>query len=101
MFHRRRQKKDSPSTPRDCRAYAVGDIHGRLDLLDKLLAAIERDFANRPARKTVLIFLGDLIDRGGSALIATTRSGRTFWLGIMRRCCCGCWPASAEFSTVG
>jgi serine/threonine protein phosphatase 1 len=64
MFHRFEQQKTSPSTPRDCRAYAVGDIHGRLDLLDKLLALIEQDLASRPARKTLLIFLGDLIDRG-------------------------------------
>ena len=49
---------------RDARAYAVGDIHGRLDLLETLLELIERDLAARPARKTYLIFLGDLIDRG-------------------------------------
>jgi serine/threonine protein phosphatase 1 len=54
-------------TPRGkagARAYAVGDIHGRLDLLDALLAKIEADAAVRPARKTWAIFLGDLIDRG-------------------------------------
>jgi serine/threonine protein phosphatase 1 len=64
MFHWRQQQKNSPSIPRDYRAYAVGDVHGRLDLLDKLLAAIDQDLASRPARKTLLIFLGDLIDRG-------------------------------------
>lgn len=47
-----------------CRAYAVGDIHGRLDLLDLLLADIERDIAARPRAKTYIVFLGDLIDRG-------------------------------------
>ena len=46
------------------RAYAVGDVHGRLDLLDALLAKIEADAAVRPARKTWAVFLGDLIDRG-------------------------------------
>jgi serine/threonine protein phosphatase 1 len=35
-----------------------------LDLLDQLLAAIEQDVERRPARKTALVFLGDLIDRG-------------------------------------
>ena len=49
---------------RHARAYAVGDIHGRLDLLEDLLELIERDCASREARKTYLIFLGDLIDRG-------------------------------------
>lgn len=46
------------------RAYAVGDIHGRLDLLDDLLAKIEADAASRPPKKTFIIFLGDLVDRG-------------------------------------
>lgn len=64
MFHWRQQQKDSPSTARGYRAYAVGDIHGRLDLLDQLLAAIEQDSERRQPRKTLLIFLGDLIDRG-------------------------------------
>jgi serine/threonine protein phosphatase 1 len=64
MFHWRQQQKDSPSIPPHYRAYAIGDIHGRLDLLDQLLAAIEQDSADHPARKTLLIFLGDLIDRG-------------------------------------
>lgn len=46
------------------RVYAVGDIHGRLDLLDDLLARIDTDDAGRAAADTVIIFLGDLIDRG-------------------------------------
>ena len=46
------------------RAYAVGDIHGRLDLLNDLLARIEEDIASRPSARNFIIFLGDLIDRG-------------------------------------
>ena len=49
---------------RDARAYAIGDVHGRLDLLDEMLALIAADNAGRPAKKTYLINLGDLIDRG-------------------------------------
>jgi serine/threonine protein phosphatase 1 len=64
MFQRRQQQRRIPSTPRGYRAYAVGDIHGRLDLLDRLLAAIEEDLERRPSRKALLVFLGDLIDRG-------------------------------------
>lgn len=45
--------------------YAVGDIHGRFDLLLRLLERIEAD---RSARKDIddckLIFLGDYVDRG-------------------------------------
>jgi serine/threonine protein phosphatase 1 len=50
--------------PAGIRVYAVGDIHGRLDLLDTLLAQIESDNAARPAAESILIFLGDLVDRG-------------------------------------
>lgn len=46
------------------RAYAVGDIHGRLDLLDELLGKIEDDIVDRPVAKAAVVFLGDLIDRG-------------------------------------
>ncbi|RYE03311.1 MAG: serine/threonine protein phosphatase [Sphingomonadales bacterium] len=46
------------------RIYAIGDIHGRLDLLDDLLKAIDADDATRPEAETMLLFLGDLIDRG-------------------------------------
>lgn len=56
--------KNLPRGKEGCRAYAVGDIHGRLDLLDRLLANIERDMATRAPRRTFIIFLGDLIDRG-------------------------------------
>ena len=59
----RRQPRD-PHTPKGRRAYAIGDIHGRLDLLEQLLADIERDAAGRPPAESYLIFLGDLIDRG-------------------------------------
>ena len=39
-------------------------MHGRLDLLEQLLSEIERDRSERPTPKTLLVFLGDLIDRG-------------------------------------
>ena len=56
-----------PSGARGYRAYVIGDIHGRLDLLDQLLGMIHRDLAQRPARKTLLVFVGDLVDRGPSS----------------------------------
>jgi serine/threonine protein phosphatase 1 len=57
-------RDDRPRGAEGARAYAVGDIHGRLDLLDILLARIEADRATRPAKRTYLVFLGDFIDRG-------------------------------------
>jgi serine/threonine protein phosphatase 1 len=49
------------------RAYVVGDIHGRLDLLEDLLAKIHAELQHHPAAKTLLVFVGDLIDRGPSS----------------------------------
>src|SRR5215212_10948128 len=56
-----------PRGARGHRAYVIGDIHGRLDLLERLLGQIDDDLAARPARKTLLVFVGDLIDRGPSS----------------------------------
>jgi serine/threonine protein phosphatase 1 len=50
--------------PQGQRVYAIGDIHGRLDLLDQLLAELRRDNAGRGPGEAMLLFLGDLIDRG-------------------------------------
>ena len=48
--------------------YAVGDVHGRYDLLVALLQAIADDMASLgPGRRPLLVFLGDYIDRGPQA----------------------------------
>lgn len=60
-------RKRKPATyhiPSGQRVYAVGDIHGRLDLLDDLMSRIDRDDAERGPADTMLVFLGDLVDRG-------------------------------------
>ncbi|MCQ8240063.1 metallophosphoesterase family protein [Rhizosaccharibacter radicis] len=44
--------------------YAIGDIHGRLDLLEELLILVESDARRREARALV-VFTGDYVDRGG------------------------------------
>jgi serine/threonine protein phosphatase 1 len=53
-----------PRLPDGRRVYAVGDVHGRDDLLQDLLAQIEADDAGRAPASTTIVFLGDLIDRG-------------------------------------
>lgn len=50
--------------PPQTRVYAVGDIHGRADLLDALLGKITLDAAQQPAAQQILVFLGDYVDRG-------------------------------------
>jgi serine/threonine protein phosphatase 1 len=52
------------SLPEGMRIYAVGDIHGSLDLLDRLQERIVADLASRPAENPIIIYLGDFIDRG-------------------------------------
>lgn len=53
----------SPALPPDLRLYIIGDVHGRLDLLNELLAHIDADSAD--AKGIVQkIFLGDYVDRG-------------------------------------
>ena len=54
----------TPAGARGRRAYAIGDIHGRLDLLEALLDKIHDDIDARAPSETVLVFVGDLIDRG-------------------------------------
>lgn len=47
----------------DTRLYAIGDVHGRLDLLERAIRAIERDVAERGGM-ALTVTLGDYIDRG-------------------------------------
>ena len=54
-----------PSTRRGERIYAIGDVHGRLDLLETLLGRIARHSATlAPAEREHIVFIGDLVDRG-------------------------------------
>ena len=55
---------DRAAIPAGQRVYAVGDIHGRLDLFDALAEAIEQDDAAQGPADTTVILLGDLVDRG-------------------------------------
>jgi serine/threonine protein phosphatase 1 len=61
------RRENEPAGARGYRAYVIGDVHGRLDLLEELLAKIHAELQHRPAPKTLLVFVGDLIDRGPSS----------------------------------
>lgn len=64
QFFAREQVHPQASVPAGERVYAVGDIHGRLDLFESLISLIEADDAAAPAAKTTVVLLGDLVDRG-------------------------------------
>src|SRR6185437_4423964 len=53
-----------PSPPPGTRVYAVGDIHGRADLLREINLLIHEDAYRRQAPRNVIVYLGDYIDRG-------------------------------------
>jgi len=58
-------RKAAKPTTGDRLVYAVGDVHGRLDLLDPLIRQIADDALRlEPARRPMLVFVGDYIDRG-------------------------------------
>jgi len=51
-------------TPEGLRLYAIGDVHGRADLLAEMHIRIARDLTRRPAADWRVIHLGDYVDRG-------------------------------------
>jgi serine/threonine protein phosphatase 1 len=62
-----RSPSAEPSTatvPRGTRVYAIGDVHGRLDLLQDLHQQIHDDAWEYPVSRPVVVHIGDYIDRG-------------------------------------
>ncbi len=61
---RTKANPERPRVPEGRRVYAVGDIHGRDDLLARLHDLIAEDAAAGGATRNNLVYLGDYIDRG-------------------------------------
>ena len=60
-----RPRQRAQPRPDDRLVYAVGDVHGRLDLLDPLVCQIADDVLRiGPSKRPILMFLGDYVDRG-------------------------------------
>ena len=79
FFSRFRGSTSRPAAPRvpdGLRVYAIGDVHGRMDLLRPLLDQMAED--SMDATRTQVIFLGDYIDRGGDsrAVLDTLIAGK-------------------------
>lgn len=69
---------DSATIPEGRRVYAIGDVHGRNDLLQRLLDKIVQDDRERGGADSEIIFLGDLVDRGpdSAGVIETAMQAR-------------------------
>jgi len=55
---------DQASGPDGLRIYAIGDVHGRFDLLQTMHQLIDQENEKLPPRDWVVIHLGDYVDRG-------------------------------------
>ena len=71
LFRRRRPapaplpvQRRAPRLGPGRRIYAIGDVHGHVDLLERAFGAIDRDLAERPIASALVVLLGDLVDRG-------------------------------------
>lgn len=68
LFRRRDEGPRPPArAPEGTRIYAVGDIHGRRDLLDALHALIIEDWREHDAERGIIVYVGDYIDRGSDS----------------------------------
>jgi serine/threonine protein phosphatase 1 len=61
---RRNKTRRKPCLPDGVRIYAIGDIHGRADLLEQLFTVIDNDIARSTPEQVIQVFLGDYVDRG-------------------------------------
>ena len=76
LLRRKDNTPSGPSVPDGERYYVVGDIHGRLDLFEALIEAIEADIAQQSDADVTVVLLGDLIDRGPDSAGVIERSAQ-------------------------
>ncbi len=65
-----------PAVPEGTRYYVIGDIHGRNDLFETLIEAIEAEEASAGELDVRIVLLGDLVDRGpeSAQVVANARA---------------------------
>jgi len=86
MILRSNRSRKKPRVPEGVRIYAIGDIHGRVDLLDAILKRIDADLKASPISTGIEVYLGDYVDRGPASrevidrLVARNRTFRAVFL---------------------
>jgi serine/threonine protein phosphatase 1 len=84
LFRKYSERPRQYRIPPGRRVYAIGDVHGRADLLEALLAKIIEDDSARPNAESELIFLGDLVDRGPDSADVVARVRGLCEMGVAR-----------------
>lgn len=64
---------DAARIPAGKRLYAVGDIHGRIDLLTEIEQMIVADAATASDAELTVVYLGDYVDRGSHSFAVVDR----------------------------
>jgi serine/threonine protein phosphatase 1 len=59
-----RRKRPPSRLPEGVRIYAIGDVHGRADLLEQVFTRIDTHIAAYPVDRPIHVLVGDYIDRG-------------------------------------
>lgn len=67
LFSKNKSEYKESSAPDGSRIYAVGDIHGRLDLLKSINKKIKKDISENKSERNVVIYIGDYVDRGNDS----------------------------------
>jgi len=64
LFQMSRPRRAPRAVPEDARVYAIGDIHGRVDLLADLHRRILEDAQRTAKPRMIVVYVGDYVDRG-------------------------------------
>jgi serine/threonine protein phosphatase 1 len=78
-----------PGVPEGLRVYAVGDVHGRLDLLREMEDLILEDHGRAAEDRAVVVHLGDFVDRGEDSRGVIEHLLQPLPEGFERICICG------------
>jgi serine/threonine protein phosphatase 1 len=82
--------------PEGQRIYAIGDVHGQIDLLEALLEKIASLEAKLPPARTTELFLGDYVDRGSASMQVIGRLAEPLECGRQRICLRGNHEAAMQ-----
>jgi len=75
MWQKQFSAQPNPNVP----LYVIGDIHGRCDLLMRLIAMIDADIEARKLENATMVFVGDYVDRGPQSSLVVSLMLELLW----------------------